>query len=396
MTERYDVVVAGLGAMGSAAAAELAARGVRVLGLDRFDPPHALGSSHGETRIIREAYFEHPQYVPLVQRSYERWAALEAETGATLYRRTGGLMIGPDAGAVIAGTRASVVTHRLAHDRLSAREIQQAYPVFRLPGDWVGLREPRAGVLLPERCIAAHLERGRKHGAALRPVTPVTAWSAGDGGVTVTTPQGTILAGHLVLTVGAWLASLVTDLALPLTVERTVLHWFEPAADPAAFEADRFPIFLIEFEPGRMVYGIPAVDAAGPGVKVALHHLGSPADPDHVRREVDAAEVEAVRPLLRQYLPALDGRLLRSAVCLYTNTPDFDFLIDWHPLHREVLLVSPCSGHGFKFASALGEVVADLVLDGRSRFDLSPFRANRWPPGAPSPSPDARSPAPGA
>jgi sarcosine oxidase len=370
MEAAFDVIVVGLGAMGSAAAYHLVRRGRRVLGLDRFTPPHTLGSSHGQTRIIREAYFEDPRYVPLVQRAYELWTALERDAGGRLLLETGGLMIGrPDSGVVRGATR-SAETHGLRHERLDAAEVRRRFPALRPDDDMVAVWEPRAGILFPEACVEAHLTMARRHGAALRYDEPVLRWEADGGGVRVVSAQGTYAASHLVLSAGSWMTSLLPDLALPLTVERQPLYWFEPLRGAAHFTPERLPIHLWEHAPQRYLYGFPDL---GDGVKVARHHEGRPTDPDAVDREVHAEEVEAMRGLVRRFLPDANGPLRSAAVCLYTNTPDDHFLIDRHPAHAHVLIASPCSGHGFKFASAIGEALAERVTDGRTRSDLSLF-----------------------
>jgi sarcosine oxidase len=374
MSRAFDAIVVGLGAMGSATLAELAARGRRVLGLDRFAPPHDLGSSHGKSRIIREAYFEDPRYVPLVQRAYERWADLERESGRTLVLRTGGLMIGPPRGTLVSGALLSAGTHALPHERLSAAETRAAYPALRMPDDAIAVREPRAGVLFPEACIAAQLERAKRHGAEVRCDEPALAWATDGEGVEVRTARGRYRAASLVLSAGAWLARLVPELALPLTVTRQVLFWYEPAANPGRFAPERFPIFIWEDEPGRYLYGFPDL---GDGVKIARHLEGEATDPDHVRREVSAGETAALRLALARCSPEAAGRLRGSAVCLYTNTPDQHFVVDLHPEHTQVVIASPCSGHGFKFASALGETLADLATGREPAFDIGPFRLKR-------------------
>jgi sarcosine oxidase len=378
MSKSWDVIVAGLGAMGSAVIYELARRGVRVLGLDRFDPPHPWGSSHGETRIIREAYFEHPQYVPLVHRAYQRWEALSHDSGARLMVLTGGLMIGPPDGVLVRGALASATAHGLRHEVWSASALAERSPAIHGRRDMVAVWEPRAGVLFPERCIDAHLAGAVRHGAVLHTREPLVSWRAAGNDVTVTTSSATHSAGSLVLACGAWIADLVPELALPLTVERTVLHWYRPRSRRAAFAPDRFPIFLLEYDPGRMIYGMPELPDVGEGVKVARHHEGESTSADAIRRDVSRTEIEAMEPLLGEFAPDLAGGWLRSAVCMYTNTPDEDFLLDRHPAHPNVHLLSPCSGHGFKFSSAIGELVADLATTGACGFDLTPFRFGRW------------------
>ena len=373
MASRADVVVVGLGAMGSAITRALARRGRRVVGLDRFSPPHALGSSHGRSRIIREAYFEHPAYVPLVQRAYELWAELEAESSRVLLQRTGGLMAGPSDGVLVAGARRSAEAHRLPCEELSGEEIRRRFPALSpLPG-MVGLFEPRAGVLFPEACIEAALAGAARAGATLRLDEAVESWTADERGVSVRTARDTWSADELVFAAGAWLPRLVPG--LPLAVERQVLHWFEPLAGGTLLSPEACPIALWEFAPGRVFYTFPDL---GEGVKAAIHHDGEPSDPEQVRREVGAEDVAEVRSLLARLVPAAAGRLRDSCVCLYTNTPDQHFLLDRHPRHPRILLASPCSGHGFKFAPVVGEVVADLLTSGRCRFDLRPFALDRF------------------
>ena len=373
MPPTYDVVIAGLGAMGSASAYRLAAAGLRVLGLDRFSPPHDRGSSHGGSRIIREAYFEHPLYVPFAQRAIEAWREIEARSGGALLRTTGGLMLGPRQGEVVGGALRSARLHGLPHEELSAAECRRRFAAFAVPEDEVAVWEPRAGVLDPERAVAAMLDLARRAGAELRFADALRSWRGGAGGVTVETAGGAVECGALVLAAGPWMPDLLGGLA-PLTVERTVQHWFRPGGDPARFSADRFPIFIWESGPGLAWYGFPDL---GAGVKAALHHQGEPAHADSVRREVAPQEIDALRRLLDARIPGAAGEYLRSAVCLYTNTPDGHFLVDRHPEDGRVWIVSPCSGHGFKFASVIGEVVAAEV-DGRAPgFDLEPFRLAR-------------------
>lgn len=364
--------------MGSATAYHAAKRGRRVLGLDRFAPPHNLGSSHGKSRIIREACFEHPAYVPLVRRAYECWAELEAQTHCTIMHRTGGLSLGAPDSKVVTGARASAVQFDLPYEELAAVDITRRIPAFRPEKDTVGIWDPRAGVVAPETAIQCHLTAAAQSGAELRLEEPVLRWEAASesstGGVTVTTPRATYHADHLVLAVGAWLAPLLPCLDLPLTVERQVMCWFRPQRDPDQFKAGRLPIFIWEFAPGRAWYGLPDL---GDGIKIGVHHEGQSTTADAVQREVTADDEKAIRTLLQRYVPDADGSPIAAAVCLYTNTPDRHFLIDAHPLHPDVLISSPCSGHGFKYASALGEVLADLAFTGDTTFDLSPFRLAR-------------------
>ena len=374
MPSSHDVAIAGLGAMGSAAARALTRRGVRVVGFDRFAPPHGLGSSHGRSRIIREAYFEHPAYVPLVQHAWRLWEELERESGGRLLIRTGGLMVGPPDGALVRGALASAEAHGLPHERLDALAISRRVPAMHPGGGLVGVWEPNAGVLLPEAGIAATLASARAHGASLHLDEPVVSWQADERGVEVRTARGTYHAGRLVLAAGAWLPALLPDLAPSLIVERMALFWFEPRVDPAAFDPGRFPVFILEHARGRYIYGFPRLDGL---VKLARHHEGEPTDPDRVRRDVSPAEEASLRETFRPFLPAADGPLRERAVCLYTNTPDEHFVIGTHPRHPWVTMVSACSGHGFKFAPAIGEIVADLVTTGATAWNVELFSPAR-------------------
>jgi sarcosine oxidase len=370
-----DVIVVGLGAMGSATAYHLAKAGCRVLGVDQFAPPHALGSSHGQTRIIREAYFEHPSYVPLVQRAYELWHALEQLDGRRLFTPTGGLMIGPVDGVVFQGARRSAQAHGLVHEILTDTEIQQRFPALQPSAGMAGVWEPRAGILYPEICIAAHLAQARQLGARLELQVRVQRWERDGAGIRVITDQGIWSAGQLVISAGPWAKDLLPDLELPLTVERQVLFWFDAFADAFLFHPERLPIYLWELEPGRFFYGFPNL---GEGIKVAGHHDGQVTTASEVDREVHSAETSQIRSILHRFMPKAAGQLRSAVVCLYTNTPDGHFLIDRHPECSPVLIASPCSGHGFKFASAIGEVLADLLVKGTSRFDLKLFRLERF------------------
>ena len=375
MTSSYDVIVAGLGAMGSLTLHHLARRGHRVLGLDRFTPPHTMGSSHGQSRIIREAYFEDPRYVPLVQRAYSCWADLESTSRTTIFRQTGGLMLGPDNGELVRGARLSAELHQLPHELLDAREVARRFPAFHPDPDMVGVWEPRAGVLLPEIAIGAALKVAQRNGAHVQTGESLVSWNAIPGGVEVVTTVGRYRAASLVISVGAWTRDMVKELALPLVVQRNVLMWFSTVRTPEHFAPEAFPIFISEHAPGEMWYGFPDL---GDGIKLARHHCGESTHPDTINREVSIDEVEGVRSLIRRYLPNADGLLRDSAVCMYTNAPDEHFVIGRHPAHPAVIVASPCSGHGFKFASVIGEMLADLSTDREPTFDLSLFALERF------------------
>jgi sarcosine oxidase len=362
--------------MGCATLYHLAKRGRRVLGIEQFAPRHKLGSSHGDSRIIREMYFEHPLYVPLVQRAYELWHELGECRGSSLMTITGGLMIGPPGGAVVTGTLKSATEHGLAHEVLNAREARARFPAFKLDDDLVAVLDPRAGYLNPDACNSAHLELAVAAGAEARFEEPVNEWSADGDAARVTTSANTYFADTLVISAGSWTRTLLSELELPLTVERQTVFWLDPE-DDGAFERSRLPIYAYEYKPGHICYGFPRLER---GVKASVMHGGERGDhPDAVRRTIDARDLNALRAALKPVLPGLSAAPVReSETCLFTNTPDHDFIIDFHPNHPQVLISSPCSGHGFKFASAIGELQTDLLTNGRTSFDLSPFRLDRF------------------
>ena len=311
----HDVIVVGLGAMGSATAYELARRGMRVLGLDRFSPPHAFGSSHGETRIIREAYFEHPVYVPMVQRAYELWRDLEKESGVTLLRETGGVMIGKPDSQLVKGARHSAELHGLRHEMLTAGEVRKRFPALHPESDMVAVWEPRAGVLFPEECISALLGQARRYGAELHYEEPVLQWDSEGDSVRVVTAHGEYRARQLIVTAGAWICTFFPE--LPLRIERQVLFWFDHANASEMFTPERCPVHLWQFDGRRFFYGFPNL---GNGVKVAFHHGGEITTMDSVRRDVDSAEVEEIRNALRRSFQRLTERCARAQFAC-TPTP---------------------------------------------------------------------------
>ena len=370
----YDIVVCGLGAMGSAALYALARRGVRVLGIERFAPGHDRGSSHGATRIIRLAYWEHPSYVPLLRRAYELWRELEAAAGQQLLHITGVAEIGPPDGVLVRGTLAAAQLHALPHEVLAAPELMRRLPAFRLPDDFVAVLQPDGGFLAAEPSIHALVALAQAAGAELRSGETVRAIEPRAGGVRVVTDRAAIEAGVAIVTAGPWTKSLLPDLAAPLTATRQVMAWFAPT-EPALFAAGRFPVFLIESRHG-IHYGFPPF---GPGLKVARHyHRDEAVDPDDPDRAISSDDEALIRAALVDYLPAANGKLLDAKTCRYTMTPDGDFLIDRLPGAPQVIVASPCSGHGFKFAPVIGEILADLATMGATRHDIARFSLARF------------------
>jgi sarcosine oxidase len=368
------VVVLGLGGMGSAAAAHLAGRGAEVVAVEQFPVAHDRGSSHGESRIIRQAYFEDPAYVPLLLRAYELWEDLEREDPG-IFRLTGGLFLGrPETGAV-SGSLASAREHGLPHQVLDAAEIRRRFPAFAPEDDEIAVFEERSGFVRPERTVLAHWRRAQYAGAELWGGGPALGWGADERGVRVETPGGTVEADRLVVTPGAWAPTLLADMGLPLAVTRQTVCWFRPT-DAAAYALGTHPVFVWE-RPGLSPYGFPCLDDDG-GVKIGLHHRGRPTDPDAVDRTVTAEEAAEVADLVRPLLPALPGTFLRAITCLYTSTPDHDFVVGIHPGHDNVAVACGCSGHGFKFVPVLGEILADLALDGSTRHPIALFDPTRF------------------
>ncbi|MEP7344863.1 MAG: N-methyl-L-tryptophan oxidase [Gemmatimonadaceae bacterium] len=378
MSPPYDVIVIGLGIMGGAASYTLARRGLRVLGIDRFVPPHALGSSHGQTRMIREAYFENPLYVPLVRRAYTLWEELGREAGGrTFLKKTGGIYIGERDSNTVKGALATAMQFRIPHEILSAGKLHRRFPAFAPLDEWVGLFELRAGVLLAEPILEAYLELARQKKADFKLDEEVRAIESVGGFVRVTTTLGTYEATQAIVAAGPWAPDLLRELALPLTVERQVAHWFDPSRDEQLFGFDRMPVSMWEFKENQFFYTMPD---AGEGVKVGVHHGGATTTPNEVNRTVSSDELAYISDMLRRFVPFAKGRHRGSMTCLYTNTSDGHFIIDRHPSLPEVLVMSACSGHGFKFASVLAECVADLVAGRPPAFDLSPFALSRFAP----------------
>lgn len=372
----YDAIVIGLGAHGSASAYQLARRGMRVLGLEAFTRAHELGSSGGLSRIIRLAYFEHPAYVPMLRAAWDLWPQVAHEAGAELLLQTGGLYCGRAGADVLEGSLRSAREHGLPHELLDAAEARRRFPALHLDDDMQALHEPLAGILFPERCIAAHLGLAQQHGAELHFEERVSGWRRDGAGIVVTTDLATYRADRLVIAAGAWLPSLAPELRLPLAVERNPLFWMEPPGAHDELLPDRLPVYIVELDDEHAFYGFPVLP--GQGAKVARHHGGLPANPDTLDRDVHEADEAPVRSFLEHYLPQANGRRRDARVCMYTNTPDFHFVVDFHPADEHVVVLSPCSGHGFKFSAIIGSIAADLAVDGRTDFDIDFMSLRRF------------------
>ena len=387
--DRYDAIVLGTGGVGSAALMHLAARGASALGIDRFEPGHDRGSSHGQTRLIRQAYYEHPDYVPLLKRAFELWAKLEADANQQLYHQVGLLQIGPPDGEVLKGVRSSARQHGLPIENLTAAESHRRFPGFRVDDDCEAIFEARAGYLLVERCVEAHASQAVRLGAQLHTGETVRAWRAEGSTVLVETDRASYSTSRLIITAGAWAGQLLAQLSIPLEVRRKPLYWFRPRTN-IYLSAQGCPAFLYDLEnwdlekrgreslfasPG-CYYGFPQIDSAG--IKVAEHTGGQVvADPLTVDRGNDPAEQRRVADFVQRYLTQATTECTDYAVCLYTMTPDRHFVVDAHPDHPQVVFAAGLSGHGFKFTGVLGEALVQLALDGKTALPIGFLSAAR-------------------
>ena len=400
MTSSYDVIVIGLGGMGSAAAYRLAERGLRVLGLERFGPGHDRGSSHGGSRVTRQAYFEDPAYVPLLLRGAELWEQVERDSGRSIVTYTGGVMIGRPDSRTVAGSLLSAQQWGLDHEMLDAADLRRRFPTLNPADDEIALYEAKSGLVRPEVSVLAHLQLAGGAGAELHFEETVLEWTADASGtgVRVTTDQGTYTADRLVVCPGAWAPQLLADLGIEFEIERQVMYWFAPEGGTAQFIPERHPVYIWEVSASEQFYGFPAIDGPDGGAKVAMFRGGTICTPETIDRQVHDNEVEQIRTLLRPRLPKLPGPLVHAATCMYTNTADEHFVIARHPAHSQVTVACGFSGHGFKFVSVVGEILADLAAEGETGHPIALFDPARLQsataasaaaaaPGSPSSSP---------
>lgn len=370
----YDVAVAGLGGMGSAVAAQAAQRGLTVAGIEQFAPVHALGASHGRTRLIRMAYFEGAEYVPLLRRSYELWDHLERGSASVLRSRCGAIFVGNPRTGLIGGTLASASEYNLDIATYDNDELRARFPLLRALSDEIGIYEPLAGAIFPEAAVAAQITIARAHGASLQFETRIVNWEVDSQTVRIVLDNGEQLrARQLVLTIGPWFADLFAQLGIPLQIERNVQCWFQPQT-AGAFDPSGFAAFALE-RAGRFFYGFPDY---GDGVKCAFHHTGIFTDPQTIDRTVSEREIEGVRGALVAFVPQAAGTYRASSACMYALTPDRHFVIGPHPLHENVILAGGFSGHGFKFVPVVGEIVVNLLTTGEAGHDIATFAPQRF------------------
>jgi sarcosine oxidase len=376
MADHFDVIVIGVGAMGSATCWSLAKRGLRVLGLEQFDIPHSRGSSHGYSRMTRKAYCEHPDYVPLVGRANELWSELEQESGEKILHLVGGLYMGRLDGDLVGGSLKAARKHDLAHEVMDQPTLARRFPQFTLPEDWSGVLEPEAGFLLPELAISAMTAAALRHGAEVHGHEEVVSWKATASGVSVVTRRATYHADKVVFSGGAWSSQLVRDLGVELVVTRQVLGWVWPRK-PELFKLGTLPVWMIDASADGAYYGFPMITLS-PGLKLAWHGDLQPTDPNRVERNILPGDEATFRPGLERFIPLANGPVLAMRTCLYTNTPDQHFIIDHHPAHDRVVVAAGFSGHGFKFASVIGEVMADLATSGRTELPIGFLGLSRF------------------
>jgi monomeric sarcosine oxidase len=371
--QTYDAIVLGVGGVGGATLYELARRGLRVVGIDRFMPPHDRGSSHGQTRVIRQAYFEHPDYVPLLRESYAGWEALEASSGRTLFTRCGLLEAGPADGIVVPGVLRAAELHGLEVESLTGPEVSRRWPGLVIPAGLDAVFEPTAGYLAVDQCVATQVELAQQHGAELLIGCVVTGWDAEPSHLTVHTSQGDLAAARLVIAAGAWARELLPGFGDQLIPLRKSVFWFDAAQTPGASE---LPTYLFEFG-DEVFYGFPSLD--GLSLKVAQHTGGQALDnPLDVDRSVNPSEELAMRQFLAQCLPSAGGKLVHHTTCLYTMSPDQHFVVDRLPDEPRVAYAAGLSGHGFKFVPALGQALADLTIDGHTDLPIGFLSATRF------------------
>ncbi len=376
VTDRYDCIVIGVGAMGSAACMHLALRGRRVLGLEQFSIPNAMGSSGGESRVFRLSYYEHADYVPLLVRAQELWLQLRRDSGREVFFQTGGLYLGREDDAFVGGSLAAARQHGLPHEMLTRAEVSKRFPMFELPRDFVGMFEPNAGAVMSEAAVTAHAEVAMRLGAELHGHEAVIEWRSIGDGVIVITDRGRYEAESLILTAGAWTGRVCAELGAPLQVARQVMGWVRPR-DMSAFAPDRFPVWAYEHSAKMLHYGFPSLPGT-PGVKFARHYPGEPTDVDAVDRQVNADDLASIERVVSEIMPIAVGPLIAAKVCLYTNSPDSHFIIDRHPAHENVFIACGFSGHGFKFASVVGEILADLATEAKTRHPIGFLSLKRF------------------
>lgn len=368
MQKIYDAIIIGVGAMGSSSLYHLSKSGLNILGIDRFEPPHNMGSSYGETRIIREAYFEHPLYVPLIQKAYTLWEELERESGETLFKQTGGLMLGSPESETVKGSELSAKTHNLNYEKLDAQNITESGFFKVQDNSTLGILESKAGILFPEKCIHENIRLAKHNGAEILNNTKVINWEQKEDYISVITDKGNFNSKKIIISAGAWIKDLI-KVDLPVQVSRETLFWIEDNDN----NLKDCPVYIWEYEKDRIFYGFPTLENKA---KIAFHHQNNITEPDKLNREISEDEKEKILSIAHKYLN-LTGKVVRQEVCMYTNTPDHHFIIDYHDNNKNIVVLSPCSGHGFKFSSVIGKIASDMLLEKDVSDMIEPFGIER-------------------
>ena len=375
MNTQFDIIIIGAGAFGSSAAYHLSKSNRRVLVIDKYHPPHSFGSSHGQTRIIREAYFEDPVYVPLLQEAYTLWEELEKESREKLFLKTGGLMLGNPESHVIQGTLRSAETYNIDHAILDQESIINKFPSFNADKQTTGVYEHRAGILFPEKCIEAALSLAMQNGVKMNFNESVVSINRLSNSVEIMTNKGLYSAQKCIVAAGPWMNKLVPEIYLPLQTTRQVLFWYDISKSSKYPPIPKkFPVFIWNTGSGRHFYGFPDI---GNGFKIAFHDKGAICNPDQLNRAISLEEIEEMNQIIKSHFH-FSASFNNAVACIYTNTPDDHFIIDHHPNCDNIIIASPCSGHGFKFSSVIGKILSDMALDNLMEFNLRPFELKRF------------------
>lgn len=379
----HELIAIGLGAMGSATVFQAASRDLDVLGIDQFAPPHHFGSTHGGSRIIREAYYEGNEYNPMLRRAYELWAEIEAQSGAQLLQTTGGLFFGPEQALCVQGSLKSAIAYNVPHEYLNAGEIRERFPFFEIEDDWYGVLDKRAAILHPERCIEAQLALAENAGAKLRLNEKVEDWQVNSDYVEVKTDKGVYRAKEIIITTNAWAKPLSESLGIALNADRVVQYWVEPIGKPEDFGIGKVPIWLMETGKNIEFYGFPYLNEEPKGMKMALYPIGDSvyrhiATPWDIDREISQLDHDEIRDLAKKFTPSFNGEFIQAKTCMHVNTPDMHPVIGRHPAHDKVWLSFGFSGHGFKFSNVVGEMMVDLVKEGKSKWWVNLFDPKRF------------------
>lgn len=376
----YDVIVIGLGGMGSAAIYNLAKAGKRVFGIEQFSNLHSNGSSHGKSRIVRHGYFSNRDtYMPLLLRAKELWNLLEEETNIKIQYQHDGLSLGREDSLFIQGSLLCAKEYGLEIEKIESNELKKRYPQFQAPEDFIAVLDKTAYTLDPEAAITAHLQLAEHYGAEFHYNEQVIAWAVNptDSSVIVTTDKGSYSANKIILTAGPWTNKL-TNSQFPFNVQRTVSYWFEPISTPGNFDSEKLPNYIWYFDDNNIFYGFPHMGEYGKGIKIGLHFQRTDTDPNEIERSISDSEIDAMRTFLKQYIPTLAGDCIYAETCMYTMTPDENFIVGFHPTSDQVIIAGGFSGHGYRFVSVMGEILSDLAINGQTVHSIKLFSPSRF------------------